>query len=256
MGTTQKRRNRWAARVLGGTAGRRPPPAGASSNCSWSRPTTRRPCHRRSCRADSRRTRTTPSRRRSSPTGPGPATVLDPNRPARYITLKECIAIALEQGNIGGPGRLQNLGFVNDQAAQFSGRAVGGTDAIRAFALDPAITGADIERSLSKFDARWITSMTWQKLDQPSPPQFLSFQRTGTTRQLQHHPGQAAADRRRRRHHVQHRLLEPVRPAVEPGSSSTRTVHPAAAVQLRAAAVAGCSGSRSTSSRRSTRAAS
>src|SRR5262245_54294890 len=27
-----------------------------------------------------------------------PADVLDPNRPPRYITLKECIAIALEQG--------------------------------------------------------------------------------------------------------------------------------------------------------------
>src|SRR5437868_13425087 len=31
----------------------------------------------------------------------GPATVIDPSRPARYLTLRECVAIALEQGNIG-----------------------------------------------------------------------------------------------------------------------------------------------------------
>src|SRR5262245_41188399 len=31
----------------------------------------------------------------------GPATVRDPNRPPRYMTLKECIAIALEQGGFG-----------------------------------------------------------------------------------------------------------------------------------------------------------
>src|SRR5262249_36160396 len=31
-----------------------------------------------------------------------PADVIDPVRPARFITLKECIAIGLEQGNDGG----------------------------------------------------------------------------------------------------------------------------------------------------------
>ena len=30
-----------------------------------------------------------------------PPTVLDPDRPIRYMTLQECIAIALEQGNVG-----------------------------------------------------------------------------------------------------------------------------------------------------------
>src|SRR5947207_2892209 len=33
--------------------------------------------------------------------GPEPTTVLDPDRPPRYITLQEAIAIALEQGMIG-----------------------------------------------------------------------------------------------------------------------------------------------------------
>jgi outer membrane protein TolC len=107
--------------------------------------------------------------------GPDPATVLDPTRPPRFVSLKECIAVALEQGNIGSQG-LQQFGFKNEVANQFNGRTVGGTDTIRAFAVDPAVAGADIERSLSKFDARWITSMTWQKVDQPVAAQFLSFQ--------------------------------------------------------------------------------
>ena len=105
-----------------------------------------------------------------------PATVLDPDRPARYMTLRECIAIALEQGNVGSQ-QPTNFGFKNDTLSLgFSGRTVNFTDAIRAFALDPATTGADIERSLSKFDARWITSMSWQKVDQPVAAQFLNFQ--------------------------------------------------------------------------------
>src|SRR5262249_5407655 len=95
-----------------------------------------------------------------------PATVLDPERPPRYMTLRECNALALEQGNIGSQQQ-QNFGFKNEAANSFNGRTVGGVDAIRAFALDPAVAGADIERSLSKFDARWITSMSWQKVDQP-----------------------------------------------------------------------------------------
>ncbi|HJZ54868.1 MAG TPA: hypothetical protein VKE74_07905, partial [Gemmataceae bacterium] len=53
---------------------------------------------------------------------------------------------------------------------------VGPTDVVRAFALTPAEVGANIERSLSKFDARWITSMQWQKVDQPVAAQFLNFQ--------------------------------------------------------------------------------
>lgn len=107
--------------------------------------------------------------------GVGPATVMDPSRPPRFVTLRECIALALEQGNIGSQSQ-QQFGFKNETANQFNGATVGGTDSIRAFALDPAVSQANIERSLSKFDARWITSMTWQKVDQPVAAQFLSFQ--------------------------------------------------------------------------------
>jgi outer membrane protein TolC len=106
----------------------------------------------------------------------GAATVLDTNRQARMITLKECIAIALEQGNTGVISQ-NNFGLKNDQPGQFTGRGIaGGADSVRVFAIEPAIAEAELERSLSKFDVRWVSSMTWQKVDQPTPAQFLSFQ--------------------------------------------------------------------------------
>ncbi len=108
--------------------------------------------------------------------GNGPNTVLDPNRPARMITLKECIAIALEQGNTGIQSA-SNFGFKLDRGGQFTGRSFSGaSDAVKAFAIDPALAAAELERSLSKFDARWISSLSWQKVDQPTAAQFLSFQ--------------------------------------------------------------------------------
>lgn len=109
------------------------------------------------------------------PHGGGPTTVEDPVRPARYLTLKEAIALALEQGRVGGQSGSQ-FGFNNETLPQFGGQLQNTSDSIRVFALDPANVYANIERSLSKFDARWISSMTWQKVDQPVAAQFLSFQ--------------------------------------------------------------------------------
>ena len=105
------------------------------------------------------------------PDGPPPATPLDPTLPPRPFSLKEAIAIALEQGTTG-TSALQP-GTVNDQLPQFTGRGTTGTDSIRAFAVDPAIAGAEIERSLSKFDARLVSSITWNQNDNPS---FSAFQ--------------------------------------------------------------------------------
>ncbi len=93
-----------------------------------------------------------------------PSTVDDPNRKIRYITLAECIATALEQGNTGSQSALFP-GVVNDSLVQFNGQNVGGSDSIRVLALEPALTGANIERSLARFDARWISSAQWQKVD-------------------------------------------------------------------------------------------
>ena len=106
--------------------------------------------------------------------GASPATVLDPARPPRFVTLKELMAIALEQGNIGSQS-ITNAGFVNDQLPQFSGRGSSGTDTILAFAYDNAIAGAEVERALSKFDARWVSSITWNKNDSPTLSLQQSF---------------------------------------------------------------------------------
>lgn len=105
----------------------------------------------------------------------GAATVLDATRPGRMITLKECIAIAMEQGNTGNLSP-NNPGLKVDNPERQIGQSLGGSDAIRAFAIDPAVAAVELERSLSKFDVRWVSSMTWQKVDQPTPAQFLSFQ--------------------------------------------------------------------------------
>lgn len=114
--------------------------------------------------------------------GPAPATVLDPTRPPRYLRLPEAIAIALENGGTGGFATT-NPGIANEQLAQFTGRGTSGSDSLRAYALDPATAAAEVERALSKFDARWINSLTWNKVDQP----VLSLQQSfsnGDTAQL------------------------------------------------------------------------
>lgn len=111
-----------------------------------------------------------------------PPTVDFPDRPIRYLTLPEAFSIALESGTRGSPAVFNALngggraGFVySDDLVLFQGRGVGGDDAIRAFALDPAIVAADIEGALSKFDTRWRTSMTWQKVDNAVANVFNNF---------------------------------------------------------------------------------
>jgi outer membrane protein TolC len=106
---------------------------------------------------------------------PKPMDVNDVDRPIRYMSLPECIAIALEQGNIGSTSALFP-GIGNDNLVAFNGQTVVGSDAIRVLSLDPSLIGANIEASLARFDARWITSMTWQKVDQAISNQLGSFQ--------------------------------------------------------------------------------
>jgi outer membrane protein TolC len=95
---------------------------------------------------------------------PKPMDVNDVDRPIHYITLQECIAIALEQGNIGSTSALFP-GIANDNLVAFNGQTVIGSDSIRVLQFDPAVFGSNIESSLARFDARWISSMTWQKTD-------------------------------------------------------------------------------------------
>jgi outer membrane protein TolC len=97
---------------------------------------------------------------------PEPPTLNNLDRRIRYISLAECVAIALEQGKVGQPSLLFP-GTAQDNLVQFTGRGIAGSDAIRVLALDPARAASDIEASLSKFDAVFSASMQWQTTDQP-----------------------------------------------------------------------------------------
>jgi len=103
---------------------------------------------------------------------PAPPTVENPDRPKREITLQECIALCLEQGNTGSQSALFP-GIANDN---ISASPNGGTfsDSIRVLALDPAISGANIEASLAKFDAHLVASSIWNKQDQGIINRFTS----------------------------------------------------------------------------------
>ncbi len=100
----------------------------------------------------------------------------------RYLSLKEAVAIALEQGTVGQPSLLFP-GVALDNLVQFAGPGVGvsGSDSIRVLALDPATVGASIEQALSKFDALWATSMTWTTTDQPIGSTAATIQTAGAT---------------------------------------------------------------------------
>jgi hypothetical protein len=102
-------------------------------------------------------------------------TVDDTKRPARYVSLREAIAVALENGTVG----LQSAatpGSAIDTLGGFAGTTVQSADAIRVLALDPAIVATNIETSLSKFDTLWNTALTWNRTETPlgiSPTTFI-----------------------------------------------------------------------------------
>jgi outer membrane protein TolC len=93
-----------------------------------------------------------------------PTTVLDPNRPIRYMSLAEAISLALEKGTRGSPA-LNGQG--DDTLTRFAGAGGLSDDYIRVLALDPAIAQAAVESSLSKFDTVFQTSMSWNVVDRP-----------------------------------------------------------------------------------------
>lgn len=95
-----------------------------------------------------------------------PPNVDFPERPPRFLSLQEAIAIALESGTASGRGGVGS-GIVDDSFVAFQG---GGslnnqTDRIRVLALNPAIAQASLEQSLARFDAQWVTSMNWSATD-------------------------------------------------------------------------------------------
>jgi outer membrane protein TolC len=121
---------------------------------------------------------------------PKPRTILDPEAPPYYLTLREAVAMALEHGTVGN----QNLEFTPlaaiggaqgvqapaltylENLGSFVGRAFVGDDSIRAFAFDPAIIAAGIEGSLSKFDPVLTAAANWTTTDQPIASAAQAFQ--------------------------------------------------------------------------------
>jgi outer membrane protein TolC len=125
-----------------------------------------------------------------------PMTINDTNREVRYISLAECMAIALEQGTTGntnvdtvasgfsGSG-IPAVPTSRDQPAAFAGAQTNarfsGSDAIRVLRLDPAVAGANLESSLTKFDAVWQSSASWQSTDRPVGTAIDAFQAQNQT---------------------------------------------------------------------------
>lgn len=108
--------------------------------------------------------------RAGSPHPPSPddiatvTTALNPAASTRPISLRECVARALENGRTGvNFGRRVTAAGVQPPGGNLSAR----TDNIRVFAFDPATYGATVERSLARFDPLWQSSMSWTNLDQP-----------------------------------------------------------------------------------------
>jgi hypothetical protein len=128
-------------------------------------------------------------------------TVLNPDAPKRYITLAECIALALENGRVSQGGSIAPVP-IRVQAGGFSDPAFL-SDQIRVLAYDPAELANEIETSLAKFDAVWQTAMVWQKQDRPVGTALEQFQAGFQKRyRTRHCPvsnpvGQTPSDRRR-----------------------------------------------------------
>jgi outer membrane protein TolC len=126
-------------------------------------------------------------------TTPPPSTVNDAERPPRYLSLAEAVAIALEQGKLsaitGGAflptSPFPSAGAFQDPLAptgfiQFGGNPAGESNSIRVLRMEPAKVGTDIEFALSKFDAQWVTNMTWSNTDNASAGTFINqFQPNG-----------------------------------------------------------------------------
>jgi outer membrane protein TolC len=118
-----------------------------------------------------------------------PPVTSDPEREIRYISLAECISIALEQGSTGSQfgGQIPILDITGglpavlfESLGSFSGTFNASPDAIRVLRLDPATAGAAIESALSRFDAVWSNSATWNTTDRPVGTSLDTFQSAGT----------------------------------------------------------------------------
>jgi outer membrane protein TolC len=102
------------------------------------------------------------------PDGP-PSDVDNPEREPRFITLHECLAMALENGTTG----LQSVrlfGTLDDDLV--TSRQLGGNfffgDSIKVLAYDPSILGTNIEASLARYDVVARSLLGFTAVDQPT----------------------------------------------------------------------------------------
>jgi hypothetical protein len=110
-----------------------------------------------------------------------PPTLYNLDRQIRYLSLAEAVSIALEQGTVGQPSLLfPGIGLDNLITAP-QGSPPQGSDSIRVLSMDPATTAANIDASLSKFDAVIGSSMLWNSTDQPIVSPIQNLQAGGTT---------------------------------------------------------------------------
>jgi outer membrane protein TolC len=99
-----------------------------------------------------------------------PATVSRPDRPPRYLSLQEAIAIALENGVVAGRG-VTNLGLIPapgggpPTTTQIFFPPASQNDSMRILALNPAVSSAAIEIAASRFDAMFASSLSWTGVD-------------------------------------------------------------------------------------------
>ncbi|MCS7044906.1 MAG: TolC family protein, partial [Gemmataceae bacterium] len=97
---------------------------------------------------------------------PTPPDVRHPDRPPRYITLEECLAIGLENGNTNSRlAATANGGTVDDTLASAGLTPTQISESIRVLALQPAIAQTYIENQLSRFDVQWVSSFITQNTD-------------------------------------------------------------------------------------------
>ncbi|MCI0456618.1 MAG: TolC family protein [Gemmataceae bacterium] len=101
-----------------------------------------------------------------------PATVKDPEREPRYLSLQEAIAIALQNGTVGGQST-RAPGLAGEDLVGAQGSTGGpfnffGADSIRVLALQPALDATNIDRNLARYDTQWSTGMSWTTTDEPT----------------------------------------------------------------------------------------
>lgn len=106
---------------------------------------------------------------------PKPMDIHDPERKLRFVTMSECIQSALEKGTTGVQSPFFP-GAITDLLGSFSGTTFIGSDSIRVLALQPAIVANNIEASVAKFDAHWISNLNWTTSDIPVGTALQTFQ--------------------------------------------------------------------------------